>query len=79
MGVLVQIRNMPEEAHRVLKSRAALRGQTLSDYLREELVELASQPSPEDFWRQLRERPTLDHDIDIAGIIREEREARERW
>ena len=33
MGTMVQIRNVPEALHRQLKSRAALAGMSLSDYL----------------------------------------------
>ena len=29
---LIQIRNVPEEVHRILKERAAREGKTLSDY-----------------------------------------------
>jgi plasmid stability protein len=31
---MVQVKGVPEDVHRALKARAALRGQTLSDYLR---------------------------------------------
>ena len=47
MGVMIQIRNVPEKLHRQLKSRAALAGMSLSDYLLSEI-------------RQIAERPTLD-------------------
>jgi plasmid stability protein len=76
MGVLIQIRNVPEETHRVLKARAALKGRTLSDYLREELVDLAERPTPEEIWKRIEERPTVD--FSAAEAIRAEREARER-
>jgi len=39
---------VPEDVHRVLKARAALRGQTLSDYLRAEMERLAARPSAEE-------------------------------
>ncbi len=37
---MIQIRNVPDDLHRLLKSRAALAGQSLSDYLLEELRRL---------------------------------------
>jgi plasmid stability protein len=40
----VTIRDVPEEAHRELASRAALAGQSLQEYLRSQLVEMASRP-----------------------------------
>jgi hypothetical protein len=44
----VQIKGVPDNVHRTLKARAALRGQTLSDYLRTEIERLAARPSPEE-------------------------------
>jgi plasmid stability protein len=76
MGVLVQVRDLPEEAHRTLKARAAMEGRTLSDYLRERLVELAERPTPEEFWRRVAARPTAELDESPAETIRRERDAR---
>ncbi|MGA9874293.1 MAG: hypothetical protein WBQ21_00605 [Solirubrobacteraceae bacterium] len=42
---MIQIRNVPDELHRELKARAALTGQTLSDYLLAELQALAVRPT----------------------------------
>jgi antitoxin FitA len=53
---MVQVKGVPENVHRVLKARAALRGQTLSDYLRAEMERLAARPSPEELMA------LLDHD-----------------
>ena len=53
---MVQVKGVPEHVHRVLKARAALRGQTLSDYLRAEMERLAARPSPEELMA------LLDHD-----------------
>jgi antitoxin FitA len=48
MTRMVQVKGVPEGVHRILKARAALRGQTLSDYLRGEMERLAARPSPEE-------------------------------
>jgi plasmid stability protein len=45
MSSMIQIRNVPDELHRELKARAALTGQTLSDYLLAELRALAVRPT----------------------------------
>ena len=37
MSKMIQIRHVPDALHRALRTRAALAGMTLSDYLREEL------------------------------------------
>jgi antitoxin FitA len=75
MTRMVQIKGVPEDVHRALKARAALRGQTLSDYLRTELQRLASRPSPEELLA------ALDHDAPAAlgdSSAQEVRSARER-
>jgi plasmid stability protein len=46
MGVLVQIRDLPEPVHRTLKSRAAASGVSLSEYLRALLTREAARPTP---------------------------------
>jgi antitoxin FitA len=48
MSRMVQVKGVQEGVHRALKSRAALRGQTLSDYLRGEMERLAARPSPDE-------------------------------
>jgi plasmid stability protein len=57
MGRLVQVRDVPEDVHRTLKSRAAQSGISLSEYLRVELARLASLPSPEEVRARLRAIP----------------------
>ena len=58
MARMVQVKGVPEEVHRTLKARAALRGQTLSDYLRGEMERLAARPSADELLSLLdREAP----------------------
>lgn len=44
MPVSITIRNVPDDTHKELTSRAALAGQSLQEYLRSHLVSLASKP-----------------------------------
>ncbi len=46
MGTLVEIRNVPEDVHRTLKSRAATAGVSLSEYPRTVPVRTAARPTP---------------------------------
>jgi plasmid stability protein len=46
MGILVQIRDVPEDVHHTLKARAALAGVSLSEYIRGVLARTASRPTP---------------------------------
>jgi antitoxin FitA len=43
MPKMIQIRNVPNTLHRVLKRRAALAGMSLSDYLLSEIRKIAAQ------------------------------------
>lgn len=44
MARSVQIRDVPDEIHRTLRSRAAAAGLSLSDYLLAEIVRVAQRP-----------------------------------
>ena len=74
MGVMIQIRNVPEKLHRQLKSRAALAGMSLSDYLLREIGQIAERPTMEEFRARLKERPPVTLSISPAEVIRTERD-----
>ena len=57
MGAMIQIRNVPSELHRRLKARAALAGQSLSDYLLAEIRRSAELPSRDEMIERLRNLP----------------------
>ena len=46
MGVLLQIRDLPDDVHRTLKARAAAAGKSLSEYARQLLARAAARPTP---------------------------------
>ena len=52
----VTIRNVSEEAHRELASRAALAGKSLQEYLREALEEMAGRPDMTTLMARIRAR-----------------------
>lgn len=56
MGILVQIRDLPDDVHRTLKARAAHTGVSLSEYLRQELERVAAAPTPDELLGRLRSR-----------------------
>ncbi len=58
MATLVQIRDVPEEVHRILKSRAAREGVSLSEYLRTLLERDASRPTPQELSARIAARGT---------------------
>ena len=56
MARSVTIRDVPEDACAELASRAAATGRSLQEYLRMQLVGLASRPDPEALVTRIRER-----------------------
>ncbi len=74
MGTMVQIRNVPEALHRQLKSRAALAGMSLSDYLLSELRLVAERPTMEELRARLRSRPETAPSMPPAEAVRAERD-----
>jgi len=76
MSVMIQIRNVPDELHRTLKSRAAKQGMSLSDYLLAELRQMAALPTLEEMYERLQQRSRVNPDVSSARLIREERDSR---
>lgn len=74
---MIQIRNVPEELHRKLKSRAAVEGMTLSDYALNELKRSAQVPRIEELKARLAQRPIRPYGAETAAeSTRAERDAR---
>jgi plasmid stability protein len=71
----VQIRDVPEDLHRRLKTQAAAAGQSLNQYLLDRLTEIASSVSLEELTAELRQLPPYEGPS-IAAIIREDRDRR---
>jgi plasmid stability protein len=76
MSKMVQIRNMPDEMHRVLKSRAAREGKSLSDYLLAELHRTAERPTLAEMLERLEHRPAENPTPTPTQAIREDRDSR---
>jgi antitoxin FitA len=75
--MMVQIRNVPEALHRKLKSRAALSGLSLSDYILGELKRSLERPTREEFLERLsKRRPATSLKTQVADAVRQERDGR---
>jgi antitoxin FitA len=46
MSKTIQVRDVPDQIHGMLKARAAREGMSLSDYIKRELEHSAESPSP---------------------------------
>lgn len=54
---MLQIKEIPEDVHRTLKARAALAGLTLTEHVRQILVDFAGRKSREELIAELRSIP----------------------
>lgn len=75
MSKMIQLRNVPDHLHRVLKARAAMAGMSLSDYLLAEIKEIAERPTLAEMRERLHKRKPVSIHLDTARLLREEREA----
>lgn len=76
MSTMVQIRNVPPEMHRALKSRAALAGMSLSDYLLGELRGVLERPTLDEMKKRLAQRSRVQPHPAPAAAVRAERNSR---
>jgi antitoxin FitA len=76
MSTMIQIRNVPDALHRRLKSRAALAGMSLSDYLLSEIREVAERPSLDELRSRLQSQSRLTPSLAAAEAVRAERDHR---
>ena len=74
MGTMVQIRNVPDALHRRLKSRAALAGMSLSDYLLSEIRQVAERPTLDELRERLHSRAATAPSVPPAEAVRAERD-----
>ena len=73
MSRMLQIRNVPDEIHRRLKSRAALAGMSMSDYVLREIEVVLSRPTRDEVFARIAELPPIELDPPPSELLREER------
>jgi len=76
MPATIQLRNVPDALHRRLKSRAALAGMPLSDYLLNQLRAVADRPTIEELRARLERLPPFTPSVTPARAVRAERDRR---
>jgi plasmid stability protein len=76
MPKVIQIRDVPDSLHRVLKSRAAIEGMSLSDYVKRELQRAADRPTVREWLETASEFRRIRMKKSAAQVIRELREPR---
>jgi plasmid stability protein len=73
---MLQIRNLPDELHRKLKARAALEGQSMSDYAQAELRRALERPTRQELIERVRARRSATVTTSSVDAVRAERDAR---
>jgi len=73
---MIQIRDVPDDVHSILKARAARDGMSLSDYLKRELDRTAHQPNLLEWVERVRQTKPISSAKSSAEIIRELRDQR---
>jgi antitoxin FitA len=74
----ITIRDVPDETRNELAARAARSGRSLQEYLRLQLVELATRPDPDALLARIRERKECTGSRLAASRILEGRDADRR-
>ncbi len=65
----IQIRNVPDELHQTLRTRAAAAGMSLSDYLLQGIGEVAARPAISDVLRRAGQRGGgVSHEEIVAAV-----------
>jgi plasmid stability protein len=76
MSKMIQVRNVPENVHGILKSRAAREGMSLSDFLKTELAHSAERPTMREWLESTHQTKPIRASRTPAQVIREIRDLR---
>lgn len=77
MPKTIQIRNVPDDVHRALRTQAAAAGKSLSDYLLEQVEEVAARPTNVEIFRRASER-ARGSGVSMEEIVAAVRSGRDR-
>lgn len=74
MSKMIQVRNVPDDLHRALKTRASAAGMSLSDYIKRELGWASERDSWDEIFARVKARgPSRMSTQEVVDIIREHR------
>ena len=74
MPKAIQIRDVPDDVHAVLRVRAAKAGMSMSEYLRSELIRMTAKPTMDELFARIQSRPPTDVTRqEIVDVVREMR------
>ena len=73
---MVQIRDVPDQVHSILKARAAGEGMSLSDFIKRELERSVERPTMKEWLERTSQSSPIAMKRTAAQIVRELREER---
>ena len=76
MSKMIQVRDVPESVHGILKSRAAREGMSLSDFIKVELERVAERPTMREWLERTQLAKPIRGNVTVAKVIRELRDQR---
>jgi antitoxin FitA len=76
MSKMIQVRDVPDSVHRVIKSRAAREGMSLSDFIKRELARAVEKPTMQEWLERTRQAKPIASKKSAVEIIRELRDSR---
>ncbi|MCX6596135.1 MAG: hypothetical protein NTV70_07185 [Acidobacteria bacterium] len=74
MSKMIQVREVPDEVHSILKSRASREGMSLSDFLKRELQRVSERPTIQEWLERTQQSKPIFSKISPARMIRELRD-----
>jgi len=76
MSKMIQVRDVPEQLHSTLKSRAAREGISLSDFIKRELERVAERPTMREWLERTQRAKPIAGQRSGAQVVRELRDSR---
>jgi len=76
MSKMIQVRDVPDDVHRTLKSRSAREGMSLSDFIKRELGRVAERPTMQEWLKRTQQAKPIPAKKTAVQVIRELRDER---
>ena len=75
MSKMIQVRDVPEQVHRILKARAAREGMSLSEFIKKELERAVERPTMREWLACTEQAKSISTKRSAAQVLRELRDA----
>jgi antitoxin FitA len=76
MSKIIQVRDVSDQVHKILKGRATRDGMSLSEFIKRELENVAGRPSMREWLERTRQAKPIRTNRSAAQIVRDLRDSR---